>query len=370
MKALCNRAAMFEAVQLASSIVPARTPKPILRCAKIEADREEKKITVTATDNEITIKYVIPQVQVDQSGIAVVPADRITAILRETLDETISLELSDSTLNIIGKDARFRIYGDDPEDFPAMLIPQCEGTFVVNAAELKTMVHMTAFAAARESTRYAINGVLWEIKGKKTRLVATDGRRLALADGHITGADVETEKTAIIPVKMMQIIERMLHDPEEKIQVCFTDNHVLLTSALVEISGNQVQGRFPKYDDVIPKDNDKKLQIAVDDFQSAVRRVALLTNEQTKGILMSLSQDRLCLSSSTPEAGDAEVTLPVEYRGEEIEIGFNPGYLLDMLRALHEQADEIVCELSTPQKPGLIRVTKNFLYVLMPVTIK
>jgi len=367
MKVKCNRAALYEAIQLASSIVPARTPKPVLQCAKLWAGQPEGKLTVIATDGELTIRYVVGQVQVEKSGAAVVAADRLAAILHETTDETVDLAVKDTTCEVRGKDSIFRIYGQDPEDFPVIDQAKAEAAFSVKAEQLKRMIHLTAFAAARENTRYAINGVLWEQTGKKLRMVATDGRRLALADGEVSPGKKDAQNTAIVPLKALALLERLLHDGEEKLEIGFSGSQLVATTPLAEVSSTLAQGRFPKYTEVIPTGADKKAQVDAEAFRSAVRRAALLTNDQSRGILLAFEGETVCLSSSTPEAGDAEITMKASYEGAPLKIGFNPQYLLDMLRVISEA--EVVCEFSDGSKPGLLRAGKDFSYVLMPVTV-
>lgn len=367
MKVKCSRPALHEAIQLASSIVPARTPKPILQCAKLTADSASEKLTVSATDNEIAIRFTVSQVQIEQPGTMVIPAERLAAILHESADETIDLALEDATAEVRGQDAVFRIFGHDPDDFPVLEPADLTPAFAISADQLKRMVHLTTFAAARENTRYAINGVLWEQNAKKLRLVATDGRRLALVDGEVKPAAKNASNTAIIPVKALALLERMLHDGDEMVNIAFAPNQVVFSTERAEISTSLVQGRFPKYADVIPATSDKKAQLAADAFRHAVRRAALLTNEQSRGVQLHLENDTLHLSSSTPEAGDAEITMPVQYAAEPLTIGFNPQFLLDVLRVVSEP--ELVFELSDPAKPGLLRAGKDFSYVLMPVTV-
>jgi len=367
MKVTCNRAALYEAVQLASSIVPSRTPKPVLQCAKLEADQQENTLTVLATDNEIAIKYAVPQVQVVKSGMSVVPADRLAGILHETIDETVEIEVDDSTCQICGKDSRFRVYGQDPEDFPSVASLEQEAALEAQAGSLKRLIQLTSFAAARENTRYAINGVLWELRGKKLRLVATDGRRLARADGEASPADKDAEQNAVVSIKAMMVLEKILSDPDEVVRLSFTENQMFMRTALAEVTGNLVQGRFPKYDDVIPTGCNKKIQIASEGLRSAVRRAALLTNEQSRGIQLVFADDNVCFSSNTPEAGEAEINLQVDYKGESLKVGFNPQYLLEMLRVVDEA--EVVFEFVDGSKPGLVRAGKDFLYVVMPISV-
>ncbi|MBN2376579.1 MAG: DNA polymerase III subunit beta [Sedimentisphaerales bacterium] len=367
MNVKCNRAALYEAVQLASSIVPARTPKPILQCAKLETQKKDQKLTVIATDNEITLEHIVPQVQVIEEGATVIPADRIAAILHESRDETIDLIVDEAACNINGKDSKYRIYGHDPDDFPTVSAAQEEICVEIKAVNLKRMIHHTAFAAARENTRYAINGVLWEQEGKKLRMVATDGRRLAMIEGECKAAKNKLAENAIVPVKAMTVMEHILNTPDEMVKIAFSGNHITTSTTLAKLTCNLVQGRFPKYTDVIPSGCDKIIQIDSEALRSAVRRAALLTNEQSRGILMTFSKDQLCLSSSTPEAGDAEINMKIEYQGEPLKIGFSPQYILDVLRVL--EGPQITCEFSDGNKPGLIRTGKDFLYVVMPVTV-
>jgi len=367
MKTTCNRAALHEAVQLASSIVPSRTPKPVLQCAKLEADQNENKLTVLATDNEIAIKYSVPQVQVERSGVAVAPADRLAGILHETVDETVDIEVEDSTCQICSKDSRFRVYGQDPEDFPPVASLEQEASLEVKAGILRRLIQLTSFAAARENTRYAINGVLWEQRGKNLRLVATDGRRLARADGEVTAAQKDAEQNAVVSIKAMMVLEKILGDPDEVVRLSFTENQMFMQTALVELTGNLVQGRFPKYDDVIPSGCDKKIQISNEGLRSAVRRAALLTNEQSRGIQLLFGEDNVCFSSNTPEAGEAEINLKVDYQGESLKVGFNPQYLLEMLRVV--DAAEVVFEFVDSSKPGLVKAGTDFLYVVMPISV-
>jgi DNA polymerase III subunit beta len=367
MKFQCNRAALHEAVQLASSIVPPRTPKPILQCARINADADSKVVTVTATDGEISVQYTITQVQIETGGATVVPADRLASILHESNDETVNLELTDATCQVVDKDSKFRIYGHDPDDYPVMDMVGPENPLLLQAAVLRRMIHMSVFSAARENTRYAINGVLWEQQGKKLRMVATDGRRLAKVEGAAVSVPADLEITAIVPAKAMQLIERMLHDPEEKVQIGVTENQISVSTTAVLVVSNLVQGRFPKYTDVIPDSCEHKVQVNTELLRSGVRRVALLTNDQSRGVSLSFNDNCLQLTSSTPEAGEAEVKLPVAYQEEALRIGFNPQYLLEALRVVDEP--EVVFEMIDGEKPGVLRAGKDFLYVLMPVSV-
>jgi DNA polymerase-3 subunit beta len=382
MKVLVNRAALVEALGLASSVVLSRTPKPVLTCVKLVAgggDAGPKTLTLIATDMELALQYTLTQVDIATPGIALIPAGKLSEIVNNSPDDTLTLETGGAgggsdTITIKGSDAHYKVFGYNPEEFPP--VTSFEGTpdFSLTAGSLRNLLDRTRFAAAREMTRYAINGVLFEKKGKKLSLVATDGHRLAqtrddtIAEG---GKDV----SAVVPIKAINLIERLLTDPEQTVSLQFKENKLFVQvgdsanagGVTATMSTALVEGTFPPYGDVIPKDSDKKVMLNRERFFSAVRRAALLTNEESKGVRLAFSNGTLSIQSRAPEMGEAKIDLPVEYTGDPIEIGFNPTYLLDALKVADQES--VSFELKTPNKPGLLKSGPGFLYVVMPVNL-
>lgn len=367
MKASFSREALTEALGLLTSVVPNRTPKPILRCLQITATKKE--VRICATDLEVGINHLISEVQVEEAGEIIIPADRLAAVVRESADEVLSLETKEGACEIKGADSHFTIYGQEPGQYPT--VPGFEGTSDLEIAlgELKVGIEQCLFATARESSRYAINGVLWEIKGKKVLLVATDGRRLARCRANLTSAPSGKMSTAkiIVPAKTMSLLDKIGGDDKEAVAVKLLDNQVLISCAKVVISSNLVEGNFPKYEDIIPKDYDKKLKLSTEAVLSAVRRAALLTSEESRGIKLSIEKGKMVFSGSAPETGNAQVEMSVDYKGESIEIGFNPHFLIDALRVI--KTPDIEMEIGQSDRPGLIKSGADFLYVLMPINI-
>jgi DNA polymerase-3 subunit beta len=367
MKVNFNRAALQEALGLVTMIVPSRTPKPILRCLRITADKDS--VRIGATDLEVGINYRIAQVQVEQEGQAVVPADRFAAIVRESIDEVVSFEATEAACHLKGADSHFTIYGNDPTQFPA--IPDFDGkpSIEIDLSKLQLGIEQTLFAAARESTRYAINGVLWELHGKKLMFVATDGRRLARCkvDLAATPDSSFAGKRIIVPAKTMALLDKVGAGEKDKAAVKFIDNQIIISSANVVISSNLVEGNFPKYEDIIPTDYTNKITLNTEAVLSAVRRAALLTNEDSKGIRLAISKNAIVFSSRAPETGDAQIDMNVEYSAEPIEIGFNPAFLIDVLRVM--KTPEFELELGQQDRPGLFKSGPNFLYVVMPINL-
>jgi len=367
MKVSFNRAALAEALALVGSVVPGRTPKPILRCVRITAG--EKDVRIYATDLEVGVNHLVSEVQVEQAGEVVVPADRLTAVVRESVDEVLLLHADKGTCRIEGADSQFTIYGQQAEQYPT--VPGFDGAADIQIAlgNLQTGIHQCLFATAKESTRYAINGVLWEIKGKKLSLVATDGRRLARSRVNLDSAPDQriAKMQMIVPNKTMALLDRISSSNKDVVAVKLVDNQILFSCAGVVISSTLVEGNFPKYEDIVPSDYDKKLTLSTEAVLSAVRRSALLTSEESRGIKLSIGTDSLVFSGRAPETGDARIDMAIDYKAEPVEIGFNPQFLIDALRVI--QTDEFQLELGQSDRPGLIKSGTNFLYVLMPINL-
>jgi DNA polymerase-3 subunit beta len=367
MKTNFNRIALYEALGLLTSVVPSRTPKPILRCVQITAGKKEARIC--ATDLEVGINYIVHEVQVEEAGEVVIPADRLAAIVRESVDEVLSVEAAEGTCEIRGADSHFTIYGQEPGQFPS--VPGFEGKpdMEIALSNLQAGAEQCLFATARESSRYAINGVLWEIKAKKLMLVATDGRRLARRRVNLTSAPNEKMAAAkiIVPAKTMSLLDKIGSTDKDKVAVKFVDNQIIFSCADVVISSNLVEGNFPKYEDIIPTDYDKKLTLSTEAVLSAVRRSALLTSEESRGIKLSIENNKMVFSGRAPETGDAQVDMVIDYKGQPIDIGFNPQFLIDVLRVI--KTPEFELELGQPDRPGLIKSGADLLYVLMPINL-
>jgi DNA polymerase-3 subunit beta len=367
MKLNFNRTALADALGILTSIVPSRTPKPILRCVQVAADN--KGVRIFATDLEVGINYLISEVQVEDAGEVIVPADRLTAIVRESTDEILSLRAEDGTCKIEGADSHFTVYGQEPGQYP--VAPNFEGQADMEIAlsNLQGGIKQCLFATAKESTRYALNGVLWEIKGKKLSFVATDGRRLARCKVGLASAPSEqvTKAKIIVPAKTMALLDKLGGNEKDVVMVKLVDNQIQFGCANVVISSNLVEGNFPKYEDIIPTDYDKKLVLSTEAVLSAVRRSAVLTSGESRGIKLSVGKNRLVFSGRAPEAGDAQIEMPIDYKAEPIAIGFNPQFLIDALRVI--KTAEFELELGQADRPGLIKSGTNFLYVLMPINL-
>ncbi len=390
MKVICDRAALLDAVSLVSGVVNIRTPRPQLQCIRFEATIEDGagELALAATDADVSVVVRIGRVDVEEPGTALVMSDKIGQIIRaEDNDPTLTIETKDDICHIKGADAHFQLHGYDASDFPPMPDFQriAQGSaeqnpartiFSHSAGSLTRLIARTSFATARENSRYAINGVLFKRDGKKLEFVATDGRRLALARDTISEAGDDGPVSCIIPTKALSLLSKLAEDPDEPINIAITDNQIVFSFGPLDdrsravLSTNLVEGTFPPYEDVVPKDHDIKVVFDRDVLASAVRRAALLTNDESRGVRLTFvkGEKKVELSSRAPEMGEACITMELaEFDGDDIEIGFNPVFITDALKVIDQP--EILMELKGPNKPGLFRSGNEFLYVVMPVTL-
>ncbi len=362
MKFSINRSEFADALAVAVSVAASRTTKQSLRGVLLDA--HDDYLLVTATDLEVGVRLHVTQVQVESVGRTLVPADKISQIVRESSDEILQLELDDQVLHLRGGDSHFQIFALEADDFPPVPRLEEEPDFDLDVTSLRRMTEWTVFAAARENTRYAINGILWDRKGEQLTMVATDGRRLAKAVHSVTAGD---DRWAIVPAKGMQLFTRVIPESDEKVAVKITSNQILLQTPRATVSCVLLEGHFPKYEEVIPDDLDKTVICDTHDMHSAVRRVSLLANEESRGVRMAFSKGSLKLTSRAPEQGEAVISLPIRYDGGEFEIGFNPTFLSDVLRVVSE--DQVEFDFREPNRPGVFRQGDDFLYVIMPVSL-
>jgi len=370
MKVICDRAALLDAVNNVGSVVASRTPSPVLQCVKLTA--ADGMLTLAATDLEVGLHLGVEQVDVQEDGLALIPADKLAQIVRSSDDPTLTIETDDHTVHIRGSDSHFAIYGYDPKEAPNVRDFDEEAVDCqIDAGALHMLIHRTAFAAAAEHSRYAINGILFDREEKQLRLVATDGRRLAVARGQCLSAS--GKKSCIIPTKALGLIGKLLRDPESAVSVVIEENQAMFRigqgAGAAVLSSTLVEGTFPPFEDVVPKDQDKRVTFDVDVLSSAIRRAALLTNEESKGVRLSFAPDMLTLTSRAPEMGEAEIQIHLEkYDGEPLEIGFNPGFITDALKVI--DGGDVIVELKAANKPGVLRTGNEFTYVVMPVNLQ
>jgi DNA polymerase-3 subunit beta len=368
MKALCRREGLLSACQLASAAIPARRDvKPIL--SNIKAVADEGRCTLMATDLELGIRLDVAGLTIQEPGEAILPAARLVAILREARDDELSIEADPSACVVRGPSMEFEMPSEDPAQFPDLPTFAEEKFHEITAGTLREMIRRTVFAAAQETARYSMTGVLWELEGETAKLVATDGRRLALAQGLATphGGHTTKGQAPVVPSKAMNLLERNLQDDEETVKICLRPNEVLFRTERAVIYSRLVEGRFPDYRQVFPKKPAVKVALAATPFQAAVRQAAIMTDDDSKRVTFHFAKNKLTLQAQGVTAGRSKVELPVEYDAKAIDVNFNPAFLIDVLKVLPAEAD-LSLDLVDGASPALFKSGANYSYLVMPLT--
>lgn len=373
MKVKCQREWLLTAAQLVGVAVAARTTKPVLGCIKAVA--QDDALFLMATDLEIGVRYELRGIEVKRAGAALLQPQKLISILRESSDSEITLDSDENGTLIRTGTGRFTLPGGDPKEFPDIPAFDDGGKYhEVNAGLLRGMIKKTAFAADKtEATaRWAVTGVLWEAENKKARMVATDTRRLALtecvADVH-GGAKDDKTQSHLVPQKAVQLLERSLADDGELIRIVLKPNEAMFQTGRALIYTRLVEGRFPPYRDIIPKKPGVLLSIPTAEFLSRVRQAAIMTDDESKRVEFKFEPGKLTLTAQGgADHGSGEVTMDLpDYKGDEIDIAFNPQYLIDMLRAV-ESEPTLTLEMTDGQKPAVFRLGADYLYLVMPLT--
>ncbi|MFH0963538.1 MAG: DNA polymerase III subunit beta [Planctomycetota bacterium] len=362
MKLVCKRAPFAEVFQLAAAVAGTRGLKSVLQNVKIEA--RKGRVELISSDYEISMRLDATDVEVQRTGDALLPAARVAAILRESSQETVQLEVADGICVLSSENAEFRIPCDTSTDFPEVPSFQGDGTLEVAREDLRDMIRKTVFATAQDNTRYSLNGVLLSVKGSKMTMVATDGRRLAIVNRKAAKV-TETPPNVIIPTKALHHLDRLMSDADERVALKVEERSILARVGRGTLVARLVDGHFPPYDEVVPKDCDKKVELPREPLLSAIRRAELVTTEDTRVVDLAFSEKGLHISASSSEAGQAWVDLPIEYAGDEVTVAFNPQFLEDVLKVADR--DTITMELKDSRTQVLLRAGENYLYVVMPV---
>lgn len=361
MKLVINKERFLEGLQLVQSVVSSRTTLPVLSNVLIRC--QDGKITLSTTDLDTGIRAEV-DATVEKPGSITLPARRLFSIIRELPNSEVSLEVDAKlSASIRAGSAFFRIMGLPEEDFPPF--PKTDGAnlFKLDQKALKDMLKKTAYAMSTDESRYVLNGALLSFRDNKLTVVATDGRRLALAE-HETEFPKTSELEAILPTKAVNELLRILGD-EGEVQIAVSDNQFAFTVGSTYLVSKRIEGNYPNYKQVIPAEAKERITLEREILLSAVRRVALLSSEKSNSVKLTFSKNNLEISSTTPDVGEAKESLAINYKGKEFTIAFNPEYMCDPLRNL--DADEVFLDLTDELSPGVIRYAKPFLYVIMPM---
>lgn len=368
MKISIQKQELLDAINKVKSVVSAKSALPILSHILMEA--EESSIKLSATDLKVSIECTI-DCSVKTPGSLTVSSQRIVSILSELPDEDITLELGDSSvINLQCARIDTKLYSMSPDEFPPVRDFGSIEPLVLSQSMLKDIFTKTSFSICSDQARYNLTGLLFELANGMLTTVSTDGRRMSLyrqEEGIPEGIDIK----AIIPGKMIHELERLLGD-EGDVQIQFDENQAGFSFNNIRLVTALIEGTFPNYDMVVPKEHDKEVVIKTDLFTEAVRRTRTMTNDKFNSVRFLFSNGSMTLEVSTPEVGEYREDIAVDYKGEDVQIAFNPDFVLDVLRHVDTESSTFVLKDAT--SPGVIKPyaetkTDNYLNVIMPIRL-
>ena len=396
MKVVIEREELVRGIQVVLDIVPSKSALPVL--SNILVDATPDGINLSATDLDISIICGING-KVEEPGSTTVPARKFNEIIRELPDESIRLEASEGRVTIkrqSGLEGTYALMSVPAEEFPE-LPSEIEGPEMnfggeddenndgLNGDLIRQMVAKTVFAVSRDETRPVLNGVLWQVREGRMTMVATDGHRLVKFSKSLPGPQGKQVVTeAIVPPRPLNHLVKLLSGGSTLEQIKFGQNHLLFTlsdgrdvdgegAQTIRLYTRLMEGPYVDYEQVIPTGNQKRLYVSNSVLAPAVRRVAILASSQTHQVKIELGENKILLSPNSQEiGGEAQETIEAQYSDEAMSIGYNSGYLSDVLKRI--DSDDIVFELDSPVTAGIIRPVdqvegEDYLCLLMPLRL-
>ncbi len=343
MKFTITREKLHEGLGAVAASVPTKTTLPVLSNVLLEATKDG--IRLSGTDLDLAVSTIIPA-QVDQEGATTLPARKLVEIVRELPNASIRVTSSgEQRVQIECGRSRFKLLGLSRDEFPAFPTVKFEGGWKIVAKDLQKLIGHVAFAASTEESRPILNGVLWELRADRMRMVATNGHRLARMDVPLKGAGGQAD--LIVPPKALEQIRR-LFGPDDEIEIARSDNHLGFRSSGTQVFTRLIEGPYPNYEQVIPRENDKIMTADKAAFAAALRRMSIVASDQTHRIRLAFANGACKLSVTTPDLGEAQEEMTVAYEGDPLEIGFNAAYLLEIMKYL--PTDEVRMSFKAPER--------------------
>jgi len=364
MKVLCEREKLREAMTVVTSVIPAKSTRPAVENLCMVAT--DDALELVGTDLDVAVRYRVEDVKVQEPGTALIPARVAADFVRDLSGETVTLRTKGDNFVIESGEDSCELTTIDPDEYPVVARFAEEGSAPILAASFTRLVSRTSFAAAREAGRYAMHGILTQVEEDELKMVATDGRRLAVASTGIEGDGASGSK-AIVPTKGMQLFCRVIDDPTELVHIHFGENQFGLKTAKAEVFARLIDGDFPRYSAVIPPSTANTVDADSHTLNQKLKLVAHVTSPDTRAVRLSLEKGRMTIFGRAASTGEATAHMPVEFEGEAGDIAFNPDYLIDGLKNC--ETDVVRLEYNDRTSPGKFTLGENYIYIVMPITI-
>lgn len=374
MKFKINKDHFSNGLQQVLNVVGSRATMPILSNVLIEA--EEGHISLTTTNLDLGIRCRI-KADVSEPGGLTLPVRKLATIVRELPQNEVFIETSDNNqAKITSGGSNFKIMGISTEEFPPLPTFENRHVFELSQTEIVSMLKSVSYGQSSDENRYILNGVYFNFADEKMTLVATDGRRLAL-----TALDTEISEdnagSLILPAKTVAELERLM-GKGEKVKIAFNDRQAAFEISIDDASdaglvdhlylvSKIVEGNYPNYRQVIPKETEHRVKIERELMLECVHRAALVTSDKSNSVKLKVSKNLLEISGSSSEYGESHESMAIAYDGPEVQVAFNPQFLMEPLKALTK--DEVFFEFKDELSPGLFKTLDNFICVIMPLRL-
>jgi len=363
MKLTIERNDLINVLKHTTGVVEKRNTIPVLSNILIDASSET--VMFVATDMEIEVSEIVVS-KVFETGSVTLPAQTLFDIVRKMNNDDVTIQTEENgQVSISSGRSKFKLSTLPVSDFPQMPVNKSDCIFSINADDFASLIDRVRFAMSIEDARYYLNGVYLHSCGDTMKCIATDGHRLAIAEA-VKPDGMELEKGVIIPRKTIGEVRKILDETSGDVTIFVSSSKISFKICNIVIKSKLIDGTFPDYMRIIPKDNDKLLTVNVVSFVSAVDRVATISNEKTRSIKLDLLSNEVSLSSSVSGSNSKDV-IEATFDGEPMDIGFNARYLLDALGAI--KGKDVKMHLGSPDSPAVFE-EENALYVLMPMRVQ
>jgi DNA polymerase III subunit beta len=349
--------------------IPTRTTLPVLSNILIEAGPDS--VSLSGTDLDIAVSVNVPA-EVEEPGALTVPAKKLQELARELPEHPVRVQSKGDRFELACGRASFKLNGMPRDEFPTFPSVNFETSWKIQGHVLHDLIRQTSFAVSTEESRPILNGVLWQLESSTMRMVATNGHRLARMTVPVSANGMPKEDL-IIPPKALQQVER-LFGPEDEVEVARSENHLGFRRNGTQVFTRLIEGPYPNYEQVIPKDNDKVVVAGRNQLTQALRRMAVVASDQTHRVRLSFTNGSLRFSVETPDLGEAHEELEVDYQGEALEIGFNASYILEVLKYM--PTEDVKLTFKAPERAATIEPiakseaeTPDYFCLVMPLRL-
>ena len=365
MKVLCERDKLREGLAVATSVIPVKSTRPAVENVCLVAT--DDSLELVGTDIDVAVRYRIEDVKVEEPGTALVPARVAADFVRDLTGETLRMRTQGESFLIESGDDRCELTTVDPDEYPVVARFAEDGAVPIQGGTFTRLVSRTSFAAAREAGRYAMHGILTQVEGDELKMVATDGRRLAVSSAAIE-AELPKGARAIVPTKGMQLFCKVIDDPLEQVSIHFGENQFGLRTERAEVFARIIDGEFPRYSAVIPASTENRVEADAHLFSQKIKLVSNVTSADTRAVRVSVEKSTMKIFGRSAATGEATAHLDVAFDGKPGDIAFNPDYLLDGLKNC--ETETVRLEYNEKNSPGKFTLGENYIYIVMPITIE